>query len=452
MKKNIASRTRNSGRKKADGVGSIVDGPLKHKHYELLVIGAGSGGLALINHAYEFGVHAAIVESSKIGGVCTSTGGVPTKLMIHLGEAIRDAKDVASKGAMTLPGGVEFDWGYIKKIRDQYLLDLQTQSTDLLNKEKFDIISGYARFLSPKELKVNDQIYTADNIVIATGSRCRSDLRTPGAELCKDPWQIFECTKKPDSILIIGSGYVAMETAGMTHNFGVEVYVSVRSDRVLKMFDRELTEKLMESMEKDGINFLNNTCPTKFELVDPSKPDGKKRAHFKCGNTLEVDDIYMAIGRVPNTDNIDIENAGVRLGKKGEIITDEYFNTSTPGITAIGDVLCRVTLTPVAIREGKILAERLFNRQHTLKMDYNFIPSVVFTHPAIGSVGLTEDEAIEKYGHDEIRVYTTTFDNIYYAFTDKKCYSPSFMKIITILHADNAVGEWKDKYARKKTI
>lgn len=156
MKKNIASRTRNSGRKKADGVGSIVDGPLKHKHYELLVIGAGSGGLALINHAYEFGVHAAIVESSKIGGVCTSTGGVPTKLMIHLGEAIRDAKDVASKGAMTLPGGVEFDWSYIKKIRDQYLLDLQTQSTDLLNKEKFDIISGYARFLSPKELKVND--------------------------------------------------------------------------------------------------------------------------------------------------------------------------------------------------------------------------------------------------------------------------------------------------------
>ena len=423
------------------------------KHFEVLVLGTGSGGLAFTHRATEYGKQVAVIENKDIGGVCQTTGGVPQKIMYNLGTAMREIKNLTTKKALELPGGIEYNWSYLKTLRNEYSAASRQESVEQLVGEGTEIIKGYGRFVDDKSIQVGNTIYTAKHIMISTGSRPKKLVGFPGVEFTKPPWEFYELEKKPKSIFIVGSGYIAMELAGICFNFGIKVNMSVRDDRVLKHFDKELTIKLTEHMCEDGIDIIKHNSPVKFELVDPSDVKNSQIIVYMRDDTvILVDHVFCAIGREPNTDNIGQENTSIKLGKTKGIEVDSFGSTTASDVYAIGDCINKVGLTPVAIREGRILAERLYNNKHSLKMDYNFIPSVVFSHIPIASVGLTEDEAIEKYGQDEIRVYTSEFKHMFYALAEPNNNEKCFMKLITILNGDHCSMMFSRQLARKKTI
>jgi glutathione-disulfide reductase len=294
------------------------------------------------------------------------------------------------------------------------------------------LIEGRAHFIDAHTVSVNGELIRAKHIVIATGAR-PSIPTIPGAELGGSSDDVFAWEQLPESVAILGAGYIAVELAGVLHALGVKTDLFVRRDRPLRTFDSYIVEGLVNEMEKTGLPLHTHKVPAKLE-----KSEQGITIHFEDGSSHTASQVIWATGRRPIVDGLELEKAGVTLNERGFIQVDEYQNTVVDGIYALGDVTGEKELTPVAIKAGRTLSERLFNGKTNAKMDYTTIPTVVFSHPAIGTVGLTEDQAIKEYGQDNIKIYKSSFASMYSAVTNHR--QESRFKLITAGADEKVVG------------
>ena len=398
--------------------------------FDLLVIGGGSGGLAHAQRAAEYGASAAVVEYGPLGGTCVNVGCVPKKIMwyaAHHAHQLHHAPDygfdVAIKG---------HDWGALKSRRDAYIERLNGIYGANLDKRGVAHIQGGARFLDAHTVEVAGRKYQAERIVIATGGRpIVPDIA--GAELGITSDGFFELEERPQRVLVVGSGYVSVELAGVLNALGSETQVVVRKDSVLRSFDRMLSTELMEAMRKSGIALDTGVIPKRVQKTD----DGIV-LHAADGRSFgPVDCLIWAVGRSPNTEMLEAANAGIHADDKGFVPTDEYQQTNVDNIFALGDVTGRDALTPVAIAAGRRLADRLYGGMVGRHLEYRLIPTVIFSHPTIGTVGMTEDNARAEFGND-VKVYTSGFIGMYYALGEDK--QRSTMKLITTGAEERVIG------------
>jgi len=398
--------------------------------YDLLVIGGGSGGLAHAQRAAEYGANAAVVEYGPLGGTCVNVGCVPKKIMWYAAHHAHQFHHAPDYGFDVSVKG--HDWGKLKSRRDAYIQRLNGIYASNLDKRGVTFIEGAARFVDRNTVDVAGRNYRAERIVIATGGRPMvPDI--PGAQLGITSDGFFELDEQPKRALLAGSGYVAVELAGVFNALGSETHVIVRKEGVLRSFDKMLSSELMEAMQKSGIALDTGVIPASVEESD----DGLV-LHATDGRTFgPVDSLVWAVGRAPNTDSLDALNAGVAMDTWGFIPTDEYQQTNVDNIFALGDVTGREALTPVAIAAGRRLADRLYGGMQGRHLEYRLIPTVVFSHPTIGTVGMTEDEARAEYG-DDVKVYTTGFVAMYYALGEDK--QRSSMKLITTGPEERVIG------------
>jgi glutathione reductase (NADPH) len=375
--------------------------------FDLIAIGGGSGGLAVAEKAAQLGRRVAVVETGKLGGTCVNAGCVPKKVMwygAHLAEAVADAPGY---GVRARSEGI--DWPALVTGRNRYVADINDYWDGYVERQGITMIRGQARFVDAKTIAVGDQHYRADHIVIATGGRPIVP-RMPGADLAITSDGFFALETQPKRIGIIGSGYIGVELAGVLRAFGSEVTIVALEDRVLWMFDPMISETLAENMGANGIRMR-----LQFEVAALEKDASGLALVARDGERLDgFDTLLWAVGRTPNTRELNLDAAGVEMQPNGIIPADAYQNTNVPGIYALGDVTGREPLTPVAIAAGRRLAERLFGGKPELKLDYENIPTVVFAHPPIGKVGLTEPEARERFG-DTLTIYETSFTPMRYA-------------------------------------
>lgn len=343
----------------------------------------------------------------------------------------------------------EFAWNYFAEKRDAYVRRLNGIYDRNLEKDKVEYISGHASFVGPKEVEVSlrgqdgkfnagTHRITADHVCVATGGRpiIPSDKDVPGASLGIDSDGFFALREQPKRVAVVGAGYIAVELAGVFNSLGTETHLLIRHDTFLRNFDPIIAETLQEYMSQTGLNVHQKTNITKVE----GEKGGPLTITTDNGKTLEVDCLLWAIGRRPNTDGLGLDKAGIETDKKGDIVVDKYQNTSVPGVTAVGDVAGRALLTPVAIAAGRRLSNRLyggpkFKDDH---LDYENIPTVVFSHPTSGTVGLTETEAIEKYGSSNIKIYRTRFTAMYFGMLEHK--QPTAYKLVCAGEEEKVVG------------
>lgn len=398
--------------------------------FDLVVIGGGSGGLATARRAARYGAKVLVAEGGRLGGTCVNVGCVPKKIMYNaasLSEALDDAPDYGFE--LTRHG---FDWARLKRSRDAHVARLNDIYRRNLEVDGVALRRARAR-LHPEGVSIGAELVTAPHIVIATGGRPKLP-EVPGAELGITSDQFFELETLPRRVAVVGAGYIGVELAGVFSSLGSDVTLVLRGEHLLKEFDTTLRETLLEQMTDAGIDLVSR-CELlgvrqeshgTFELMGRH---GQSHAGFDC--------LLWAIGREPNTSSIDLESRAVRTTADGYVEVDEYQNTSAKGIYALGDVTGQRQLTPVAIAAGRKLADRLFGGQPDSKLDYANIPSVVFSHPPIGTVGLTEDEAHATFG-DSVKCYTSSFRNLYYAVTDKK--PTTVVKLVTAGASERVVG------------
>jgi len=306
----------------------------------------------------------------------------------------------------------------------------------LLKNSNVQLYTGSGQFLDAKTIQVGDQILSADHITIAIGGT-PTYPKVPGAELGITSDGFFDdLAELPKRTCVVGAGYIAVELAGVLQSLGSKVDLVIRFDKILRTFDSSVADILMTEMTSSGISIKTNSPPGKVE----KNHDGTLTLYDIKGNIVNNDYncIIWAIGRTPLTSNLGLEKIGIQLNPDKTIKVDDYSNTSVPGIYAIGDVIGKLDLTPVAIAAGRRLARRLFEpNQSTLKLDYQNIPTVIFSHPPVGTVGLSESEAKLQYG-EEVHVHTTSFTNMYYAFTNKK--PKTFIKMVTVGAQEKVVG------------
>ena len=406
------------------------------QHYDLIAIGAGSGGLSVVEKAAKHGAKCAVVEvNDDLGGTCVNRGCVPKKVMwfaANLAHAQHDAQDY---GFATVPG--KLDWGKLVMKRDNMIGGITDWYMDsFLSEAGIDLIQGQARFVDAKTLEVNGETYTADHIVISTGGRPIVPTDIPGAEHGISSDGFFELEEQPAKVAVVGGGYIALELAGVLNALGSETHMLHQGFPVLIGFDSLMQKTLRTQMEHDGIVF-NDTA--KIASVE-KQADGKLTVNYADGSTLsDLDQLLWAIGRKTNTDDIGLENIGLALAPGGFIDVNEYQETSVPGVYAIGDIINKrgVQLTPVAIAAGRRLGDRLFGGMKDRKLDYSLIPTVMFTHPPIGTIGLSEEAAREKYG-DAVKVYSTEFTPMYYSFVKHK--AKTAMKLVVVGEDEKIVG------------
>ncbi|MBC3766588.1 glutathione-disulfide reductase [Neptunicella marina] len=401
-------------------------------HFDYICIGGGSGGIASANRAARYGKKVAIIEASQIGGTCVNVGCVPKKAMwfgAQVAEAIKlYAPDYGFDVTLN-----EFSWQKLVESREAYIKRIHGSYDRVLGNNGITLINGFARFVDANTLDVDGQTYTAEHILIATGGRPTiPDI--PGADLGIDSNGFFALSEQPKRSLVVGAGYIAVELAGVLDSLGTETHLAVRKHAPLRQFDPMLSETLVELMAEHGPTLHTHSTPQKVER----NVDGSLTVYFDNGKSLETDCLIWAIGRVPATDNIGLENAGVELDDKGYIKVDKYQNTSAANVYAVGDNIGYVELTPVAVKAGRLLSERLFNNQIDAHMDYDLIPTVVFSHPAIGTIGLTEPQAVEQYGEENVKVYNSSFAAMYTAVTQHR--QATKMKLICAGEEQKVVG------------
>jgi glutathione reductase (NADPH) len=397
---------------------------------DLLVIGGGSGGLAHAQRAAEYGAKVAAVESGPLGGTCVNVGCVPKKVMWYAAQHAHQMHHASDYGFDIRVAG--HDWSGLKQRRDAYIKRLNGIYNNNLDKRGVTYIAGIARFVDARSVEVDGRVYEAERIVVATGGRPIVPNIT-GAELGITSDGFFELEQRPERVLIAGSGYIAVELGGVFNALGSDTQIVVRKDRVLRSFERMLSDELMDAMRQDGINLETGVIPKEVHKAD----DGLL-LHAEDGRTFgPVDTIVWAVGRSPNTEDLQPRNAGLRLDAAGFIPVDDYQQTNVENIFALGDVTGRDALTPVAIAAGRRLADRLYGGMDGRHLEYRLIPTVIFSHPTIGTVGLTEEQARAEFG-DDMKVYTSAFTGMYYALGEDK--KRSAMKLITAGADERVVG------------
>ena len=400
------------------------------KNFDLLVLGGGSGGLAHAQRAADYGMRVGVVESGRLGGTCVNVGCVPKKVMWytaehahHLGHAADYGFDVDVKG---------HDWSALKSRRDAYIKRLNDIYASNLDKRSVEHVAGYAHFKDAHTVVVDDREISAERILIATGGRPIIP-NIPGAELGITSDGFFELEDRPQRVLVVGSGYVAVELAGILNALGSETRIVVRKNGIVRSFDSMLGTELMASMRAHGTAIDTGVVPASVTQSD----DGLVLASQDGRSFGPVDCLIWAVGRTPNTDDLNIDVTGVAMDAEGFVPTDDLQQTSVAHISALGDVTGRAALTPVAIAAGRRLADRLYGGMDGRHLEYRLIPTVIFSHPPIGTVGLTEDEARAEYG-DAVKVYTSSFTAMFYALGDTK--RRSSMKLITVGEDERVVG------------
>ena len=399
--------------------------------FDLIVIGGGSGGLAHAQRAAQYGARAAVVEAGRLGGTCVNVGCVPKKVMWYAAHHAHQLHHAPDYGFDVRVG--DHDWAGLKSRRDAYIKRLNGIYAGNLDKRGVTHIQGYASLVDAGTVEVDGKRYQAGRIVVATGGRPMVPA-IPGAEHGITSDGFFELEQRPVRVLIAGSGYIAVELAGVFNALGSETRIVVRKDRVLRGFDRMLSDELMKAMDKSGIAVDTGVVPAAVEKTASGlvlvASDGRRFGPVDC--------VVWAIGREPNTAGLGLERAGVLTDAQGFVPTDKFQATNVPNVFAIGDVTGRDALTPVAIAAGRRLADRLYGGMEGRHLDYELIPTVIFSHPTIGTVGLTEDAARERFGDDAIKVYDTAFTGMYYALgTDKQ---RSSMKLVTQGPEEKIVG------------
>ncbi|ATA20072.1 NADPH-glutathione reductase [Gibbsiella quercinecans] len=402
------------------------------KHYDYLAIGGGSGGISSINRAAMYGQKCALIEAKELGGTCVNVGCVPKKVMWHaaqIAEAIHQyGPDYGFDATVNA-----FNWKTLIANRSAYIDRIHNSYDNVLGKNKVDVIKGFARFVDAHTVEVNGEKITADHILIATGGR-PSHPDIPGAEYGIDSDGFFALDDMPKRVAIIGAGYIAVEIAGVLNALGAETHLFVRKHAPLRTFDPLIVDTLVEVMNTEGPNLHTESTPKAIT----KNADGSLTLQLENGQTFTVDSLIWAIGREPATDNLNLGVTGVKTNDKGYIEVDKFQNTSVQGIYAVGDNTGAVELTPVAVAAGRRLSERLFNNKPDEHLDYSNIPTVVFSHPPIGTIGLTEPQAKEKYGDDQVKVYTSSFTAMYTAVTQHR--QPCRMKLVCVGKDEKVVG------------
>ena len=379
------------------------------KHYDLLVLGGGSGGLAVAEKAAAFGRKVGVIEEKRLGGTCVNNGCVPKKVMwyaANLAHAVKDAPDFGVQARLE-----RIDWEKLVQGRENYITMINRFWDGYVEDLGIDHIRGRGRFVDRHHVEVDGEVYSAEHIVIATGGQPIVPP-LPGSDLGITSDGFFQLAKRPDRVAIIGGGYIGVELAGVLRALGSEVTLVTLDDRILNLFDPMISEILHREMTREGIEIH-----TDFQVSRLAEGEQGLIVHG-AGQDLEgFDTVIWAVGRRPNTAELNLQAAGVSVLGNGVIPVDEYENTNQPGIYAIGDITGRVQLTPVAIAAGRRLAERLFNHQPEARMDYENIPSVVFSHPPVATIGLTEQQAREE--HCPVTVYQSDFTPMRYALSEQ---------------------------------
>ncbi len=404
------------------------------KDFDLICIGGGSGGIATARRAAAHGARCAVVERERLGGTCVNVGCVPKKVMwnaAHTGEALSHAADYGFD--VDVRG---LDWAALVERREAYIRRLNDIYARNLDKSDVALLRGNARFVDEHTLDVDGKRVTAERFVIAVGGRPTTpDI--PGAELGIDSDGFFALTRCPAEVAVVGAGYIAVELAGVLRALGANVRLVVRREAPLRHFDPIIQEAYLEAAAAEGIEVVNHFTPARLtrkgrtltmEAEDGQRVDG-------------LEQVIWAIGREASTTGLDLRKAGVAARNNGTLAVDRYQATNVPHIFALGDVIGGAfQLTPVAIAAGRRLADRLFGGHADRYLPYENIPTVVFTHPPIGTVGLTEAQARQRHGEEAVRVYTTRFIPMEYALAAQEAKRRSAMKLVCVGDEERVVG------------
>lgn len=402
------------------------------KEYDYIVIGGGSGGIASANRAAMHGAKVILFEGKEVGGTCVNVGCVPKKVMWYGAQVAETLHRYAGEYGFDVTIN-KFDFATLKANRQAYIDRIHGSYERGFDNNGVERVYEYARFIDPHTVEVAGERYTAPHILIATGGHALYP-NIPGSEYGITSDGFFELDEVPKRTAVIGAGYIAVEVAGVLNALGSDTHLFVRKDRPLRTFDKDIVDVLVDEMAKSGPTLHTHANAT--EVV--KNADDSLTISFDNGETITVDCLIWAIGRAANTYGFGLEKTGVKLTEKGTIYSDEFENTSVPGIYALGDVTGKLDLTPVAVKAGRQLSERLFNNKADAKLDYTDVATVVFSHPVIGSVGLTEEKAIAKYGAENIKVYKSSFTPMYTALGDNR--QPSTMKLVTLGDDEKIIG------------
>ena len=402
------------------------------KEYDYIVIGGGSGGIASANRAAMHGAKVILFEGKEVGGTCVNVGCVPKKVMWYGAQVAETLHRYAGEYGFDVTIN-KFDFATLKANRQAYIDRIHGSYERGFDSNGVERVYEYARFVDPHTVEVAGERYTAPHILIATGGHALYP-NIPGSEYGITSDGFFELDEVPKRTAVIGAGYIAVEVAGVLNALGSDTHLFVRKERPLRTFDQDIVDVLVDEMAKSGPTLHTHANVT--EVV--KNADDSLTISFDNGETITVDCLIWAIGRAANTSGFGLEKTGVKLTEKGTIYSDEFENTSVPGIYALGDVTGKLDLTPVAVKAGRQLSERLFNNKADAKLDYTDVATVVFSHPVIGSVGLTEEKAIAKYGAENIKVYKSSFTPMYTALGDNR--QPSTMKLVTLGEDEKIIG------------
>ncbi|MBD9417426.1 glutathione-disulfide reductase [Pseudomonas sp. PDM16] len=397
--------------------------------FDLFVIGAGSGGVRAARFAAGFGAKVAVAESRYLGGTCVNVGCVPKKFLVYGAHFAEDFEQAAGFGWSS--GEPQFDWPTLIGNKNREIQRLNGIYRNLLVNNGVTLLDGHAKLTGPHEVEINGQRHSAKHILIATGGWPQvPDI--PGKELAITSNEAFFLEQLPKRVLVVGGGYIAVEFASIFHGLGAETSLLYRKDLFLRGFDGAVRKHLKEELEKKGLDLQFNTDITAIER----QADGSLLATLKDGRRLETDCVFYATGRRPMLDNLGLENTSVALNDKGFIQVNDQFETSEPSILALGDVIGRVQLTPVALAEGMAVARRLFKPDEYRKLDYSLIPTAVFSLPNIATVGLTEEQAREQ-GH-EVKVFESRFRPMKLTLTESQ--ERTLMKLVVDAKNDKVLG------------
>lgn len=395
--------------------------------FDLFVIGAGSGGVRAARISGSYGARVAVAESKYLGGTCVNAGCIPKKLLYfgsHFAEDFEDARAYGWDSARP-----SFDWPTLVRNKDKEIERLNGVYQRLLKNAGVELVWGRARVVGPNEVEVSGKRYTAANILVATGGYPRLP-RIPGHELAITSDEAFHLDKLPERVVVTGGGYIAVEFAGIFNGLGAKVTQVFRGLHLLRGFDDDIRAFLAEEMRKKGIDLRANATPCRIE-----KQGDHICVELEDGTEIETDCVLFAIGRLPSTRGLGLEEVGVKMTPEGAVLVDDGFKSSVPSIYAIGDVIERVRLTPVAIAEAMALSGALF-RGKPVQMDYTNIATAVFSQPNVGTVGLTEAEARTKHG--KVDVYASTFRPLRHTLSGRE--ERTLMKLIVDRATDRVVG------------
>lgn len=402
------------------------------KEYDYIVIGGGSGGIASANRAAMHGAKVILFEGKEVGGTCVNVGCVPKKVMWYGAQVAETLHRYAGEYGFDVTLN-KFDFATLKANRQAYIDRIHGSYERGFDSNGVERVYEYARFVDTHTVEVAGELYTAPHILIATGGHPLYP-NIPGSEYGITSDGFFELDEVPKRTAVIGAGYIAVEVAGVLNALGSDTHLFVRKDRPLRTFDKDIIDVLVDEMAKSGPTLHMHANAT--EVV--KNADDSLTISFDNEETITVDCLIWAVGRAANTSGFGLEKTGVELTERGNIYSDEFENTSVPGIYALGDVTGKLDLTPVAVKAGRQLSERLFNNKVDAKLDYTDVATVVFSHPAIGAIGLTEEKAIAKYGAENIKVYKSSFTPMYTALGDNR--QLSTMKLVTLGEDEKIIG------------